>query len=396
LWGWDAEGRKIACVNWKTICKSKGEGGLNIKDLNIFNTALLAKWKWRLCTEEKGLWKDVLDSKYGSWRSLDDRKFGQKESRWWNDLRKVCGSGEERTWFEESVTWRVGSGTIIKFWEDVWVGEKALRDSYPRLYLISNKKERTISECGKWKNDKWEWNLGWRREWFEWEKNLFQSFMVDLERINIDSRRVDSLQWMDGEDKEYTVKSAYEKMQGICNGEQLLVFQSLYGGLKLFHHRFFFAWRVMLKGVPTKVNLRHRRVLLNNYGCALCGEQEESVSHLFFDCKVASKVWNMCNNWVRILNVHYNQPYESFLHFHVLELNHKGNDIWKGVWVVVMWSIWKHRNNVVFNNAISDAEEIFCMAQLRVWAWMKHKSTKVSFSFSDWCMCPIHCIRSIT
>ena len=100
----------------------------------------------------------------------------------------------------------------------------------------------------------------------------------------------------------------------------------------------------MLKRVPTKVNLRRRRVLLNNYGCALCREQEESVSHLFFDRKVASKVWNMCNNWVRILNVHYNQPYESFLHFHVLELNHKGNDIWKGVWVAVMWSIWIHRN----------------------------------------------------
>ena len=52
------------------------------------------------------------------------------------------------------MTWRVGSGTIIKFWEDVWAGEKALRDSYPRLYLISNKKERTINECGKWENDK--------------------------------------------------------------------------------------------------------------------------------------------------------------------------------------------------------------------------------------------------
>jgi len=104
----------------------------------------------------------------------------------------------------------------------------------------------------------------------------------------------------------------------------------------------------------------------------------------------------MCNKWVKILNVHYNQPYESFLHFHVLELNHKGNEIWKGIWVAVMWSIWKHRNNVVFSNAISDVEEIFCMAQLRVWAWMKHKSTKVSFSFSDWCIGPIHSIRSIT
>ena len=50
----------------------------------------------------------------------------------------------------------------------------------------------------------------------------------------------------------------------------------------------------------------------------------------------------------------------------------------------------------IFSNAISNAEEIFCMAQLRVWAWMKHKSTKVNFSFSDWCICPIHCIGSIT
>jgi len=66
------------------------------------------------------------DSKYGSWKSLDDRKCGQRESRWWNDLRKVCGLGEERTWFEESVTWKVGSGTIIKFWEDVGQGRKHL------------------------------------------------------------------------------------------------------------------------------------------------------------------------------------------------------------------------------------------------------------------------------
>ena len=132
-----------------------------------------------------------------------------------------------------------------------WAREKALRDSYPKLYLISNKKERTISECGKWENDKWEWNLGWRREWFEWENNLFQSFMVDLERINIDSRRVDSLQWMDGEDKEYTVKSAYEKMQGICNGEQLLVFQSIWR-VKVIPSAIFFCMACYVKGSTYK------------------------------------------------------------------------------------------------------------------------------------------------
>jgi len=52
-----------------------------------------------------------------------------------------------------------------------------------------------------------------------------------------------------------------------------------------------------------------------------------------------------------------------------------------------MSSIWKHMNNLVFRNAKPDEEEIFSIVQLRAWALLKHKSTKVSFSFSDWCLC---------
>jgi len=66
LWGWGHEGRKIAWVKWETICKPKEEGGLGIKDLKRFNYALLGKWKWRLGKEERGLWSDILFSKYGS------------------------------------------------------------------------------------------------------------------------------------------------------------------------------------------------------------------------------------------------------------------------------------------------------------------------------------------
>jgi len=38
---------------------------LGIKDIRKFNATLLAKWKWRLMSEEKGKWKDILLSKYG-------------------------------------------------------------------------------------------------------------------------------------------------------------------------------------------------------------------------------------------------------------------------------------------------------------------------------------------
>jgi len=47
-------------ASWKKVCESKEEGGLR-----RFNVTLLRKWIWRLGSEKMGLWKEVLDSKYG-------------------------------------------------------------------------------------------------------------------------------------------------------------------------------------------------------------------------------------------------------------------------------------------------------------------------------------------
>jgi len=42
------------------LYQNKEEGGLGIKDINMFNTTLLSKWKWRL-GKKIGLWKDILE-----------------------------------------------------------------------------------------------------------------------------------------------------------------------------------------------------------------------------------------------------------------------------------------------------------------------------------------------
>jgi len=45
LWGQRSDKRKIAWINWDFLCQSKSERGLEIKDVNLFNMALLGKWK---------------------------------------------------------------------------------------------------------------------------------------------------------------------------------------------------------------------------------------------------------------------------------------------------------------------------------------------------------------
>ena len=64
------EERKIALIRWDNLCKPKEEEGLGIRDIENFNIALLTKWKWIIGTEDQGVWKEVLESKYGSWRNL--------------------------------------------------------------------------------------------------------------------------------------------------------------------------------------------------------------------------------------------------------------------------------------------------------------------------------------
>jgi len=68
--------------------------------------------------EDSGLWKMVLELKYGSWRKLNESKISRSASRWWVNIYKVCGKTLQGLWFDNCIEWEIGDEKKIKFWED--------------------------------------------------------------------------------------------------------------------------------------------------------------------------------------------------------------------------------------------------------------------------------------
>ncbi|GKV32708.1 hypothetical protein SLEP1_g41295 [Rubroshorea leprosula] len=164
--------RKISWVNWESVCCSRMTGGLGVPDLRRRNWALLGKW----------------------WARLG----GMSAS-----LRNLLVKG---------FRWELGDGKRVGFWREIWVGDKSLRDLCPRLYELAVKKEGLVSEIGEWEEDRWQWNMEWRRERKGRVRDEEEVLRELMGRFQLKKGKEDHWWWIHGPDGQYEVKVAYEAL----------------------------------------------------------------------------------------------------------------------------------------------------------------------------------------
>jgi hypothetical protein len=103
-----------------------------------------------------------------------------------------------------------------------------------------------------------------------------------------------------------------------------------------------FLWLLSKDKLMTRDNLQKRN-LNKPLDCVFCKEHE-TIHHLFFDCVVAMNVWEKVSDFFGLPFV---SDYLLVARFWLANTKHAAQNT---IYSTVLWSIWKFRNALVFDN----------------------------------------------
>jgi hypothetical protein len=192
LWGGLGEESKIHLVRWSKVCSPISDGGLGIRNLLLFNHALLGKWLWRYGIEREAWWRVAVDAKFGSlWGGWCSREpVGAHGVGLWKNIRKRWGI------FFGLSRLEVGDGARTKFWHDLWCGDRVLKEAFPILFGIARMKDASVADNMEVLGGSIQWNVSFVREAHDWEVGVFASFFHVLHLARVSKDRADRLRWV--------------------------------------------------------------------------------------------------------------------------------------------------------------------------------------------------------
>lgn len=142
----------------------------------------------------------------------------------------------------------------------------------------------------------------------------------------------------------YSTGLVYKKLTGDLETVPWTTAVWIKGGV-LKHN--FFAWLVTLNRCPTRDRLRSLG-LQTDSNCLLCGDYEESRSHIYFDCNYSWEIWSSFANRFDLLPMrNWN---DSLLQMQSLGGERIRKCLLLLSWQAVIYLIWTKRNSWLHRN----------------------------------------------
>ncbi|XP_050233115.1 uncharacterized protein LOC126681612 [Mercurialis annua] len=150
LWSGNVEGKNKALVAWKEVIKLKKEGGLNIKDIEVWNRAAVSKHVWQIIENTNNLWAKWISTnkiKNGNyWSNKSDNN-----SSWvWKGLMSI------KKEIMKIVEFKIGNANNINFWKDhPWIHGCFLLEKYPRVMMKEAAVLKNSKVADLWRHNRW-------------------------------------------------------------------------------------------------------------------------------------------------------------------------------------------------------------------------------------------------
>ncbi|GJW79124.1 auxin efflux carrier [Tanacetum coccineum] len=125
LWCHGSSGKGKSKVAWEIVCLPKHEGGLGIRRLECFNSALMASHIWKLLTLKESLWVKWIHEYKLKGRNFWDFPMRGNMSWGWRKILKL------RPIIWNFIWSKIGNGRNTSLWFDTWA------DFEPRAAQIS-------------------------------------------------------------------------------------------------------------------------------------------------------------------------------------------------------------------------------------------------------------------
>ena len=68
---------------------------------------------------------------------------------------------------------------------------------------------------------------------------------------------------------------------------------------------------------------------------------------------------------------------------------------WWAVWCAISWSIWTHRNNVLFRQGNIDMDSVIGVIKFKSWLWYSNQMGTFRSSYYEWLSQPALCLKVV-
>jgi hypothetical protein len=136
---------------------------------------------------------------------------------------------------------------------------------FPRLYSLSTQKESMVFDLLVFDGNQISWSFLWRRNLFEWERDLVVLLENHLEAVVL-SLEVDRWCWLPDSEGLFSVKSSYNLLWDLIRNDDAVLVEGVDVIAQLWDSAapskvIAFSWQLLYDRIPSRSNLAIRGIL---------------------------------------------------------------------------------------------------------------------------------------